>query len=508
MLPFARRLMLRTSLLSLLLATVGECAGAQLASIFTDHAVLQRERPVPIWGQSKPGEKVEVTFGSHSVTATANESGRWSATLPAMPASSEPRDLTASSPGRSVTKADVVVGDVWLAAGQSNMERSVQRIETPAEEIARATAPLIRHFNVRQVVAERPTDELGGEWVVCDPKTVGTFSAVGYFFAKEMTEALGVPVGIINASYGGTRIEAWCDPDLLASHDGFAGVRERWIKAAADYAGKAGAYGAALAKWQREAELAKARGIRFTVRQPGQPEGAPGHRQTPSGLYNGMIHPLVPYSLRGFLWYQGESNVDRPEEYAELFPALINSWRGKFGQGDLPFYFVQLANFKGLKPGQDWALFREVQSRALALPETGMAVTVDIGDPEDIHPKNKKDVGRRLSLIARKRLFGQAVTDQGPTLQEAKKEGQSIRLSFANADGLRSTGESVAGFELAGEDGIYHGAQAVLEDHAVVVSSDLVENPLVVRYGWHNTPTIALFNESGLPMTPFQHALP
>ncbi|MBC2592642.1 sialate O-acetylesterase [Ruficoccus amylovorans] len=501
-LPLLLRCCLATTILGQLIATA---YGVAFAPIFTDHAVLQRDKPISIWGTAKAGEKVRITFGSHTADTVADTDGRWKVELPAMAASSQPQNLAAKGDAASITLTDILVGDVWLASGQSNMGRTVRRIATPAEEVAKADIPLIRHFTVTGAVSDTPTSALGGQWVVCSPRTVGNFTAVGYFFAKDMVEALNVPVGIIHASWGGTRIDTWSSPASIESNPAYRGVTERWKSAAADYPKRKDAYETALKNWEAEAALAKKKGTPFTQRAPRQPEGAPLHFQTPGGLYNGMIHPLIPYGLSGFLWYQGESNALRPDEYAELFPALITDWRKQFQQGNLPFLFVQLASYKGITPSEDWALFREVQSRALSLPATGMAVIIDIGDPEDIHPLNKKDVGKRLALLAKNRIYGQACVDTGPTLQSAVRQGASVRLTFLHADGLHTTNETLREFEVAGKDGVYHAASATQEGDAIIVKSKAVPAPAFVRYAWRNTPVVTLFNAAGLPMVPFRH---
>ncbi|AHF91102.1 sialate O-acetylesterase [Opitutaceae bacterium TAV5] len=481
------------------------------APLFTDNAVLQREKPVPVWGKAAPGEKVTVTFAGQTVATTADASGRWSVTLAALPARHEGSDLVIRG-DNTLTLANVVVGEVWIASGQSNMAWNVKKTYDQALSIpASARLPLIRHIKIRRTVAEAPADTVaieGAAWQVAGPETTGGFTAVGYYFAKDIHEVTGVPVGIIGSNWSGSLIEGWIDSDSLHPSNGapFRAVHERWAKALADYPEAKARHAAAVAAWKQERDAAKAAGQPFAKRQPRGPRG-PGSSSTPSGLYNAMIHPLVPYALRGAIWYQGESNIGRHSEYRELFPAMIAGWRSKFGQGDFPFYWVQLANH-GSPAGIHWALLREAQTQTLALPATGQAVILDIGNSRNIHPGNKQDVGRRLARLALNRTYGVAMPDSGPVFAKVERADAGLRVSFTEtAGGLIAPLNELYGFELAGEDKVFKPAEARIEGDTVLVTSADVPVPVTVRYAWRDAPVAGLFNREGLPAVPFQRHL-
>jgi sialate O-acetylesterase len=491
-------------------------ADVSLAPLFADHAVLQRDKPIPIWGRADAGEPVTVAFHGHTVSTTANSDGRWIAYLDALPASAEPADLVVTGKNK-IAVHDVLVGEVWLCSGQSNMEFVVWnppgttfRVDNAEEEVAAANYPLIRHFKVKLKESDAPIDALDGSWAVCSPGTVSQFTAVGYFFARDIYEKLRVPVGLINSTWGGTPVEAWMSPFALDSDPAFALVRDRWKKGLAEYPQKKAAYDAALPLWQKDLAAAKAAGketeFRMLHPQLRQPHGQ-GDRWTPTGLFNGMINPLLPYALRGVLWYQGESNAPHATEYHALFAAMITAWRKHFGQGDLPFYFVQLANFSYLKnaSGTEWALIREGQAQALTLPQTAMATAIDLGDHDNIHPRNKQEVGRRLALIAETRLYGIPGDDSGPAFAGATREGRALRVSFTHAgNGLIAHENPVQSLELAGVDKVFHPAQGRIEGETLLVSAPDVKDPVAVRYAWSNDPEANLFNGAGLPATPFR----
>ena len=349
-------------------------AAVLLAPLFADHAVLQQGKPVPVWGRAEPGEKVIVTFGAQKVSALADASGDWIAYLDALSANTTGADLTA---GTAVIH-DVLVGEVWIASGQSNMEfvvddphGKIYHVDNAAEEVAAAKYPLIRHFKVKHQVATTPLATAEGDWQLCSPATVPEFSAVAYFYSRELFRRLKVAIGIINTSWGGTPIESWMSPMALA-----------------------------------QAPLP-------------HPHPSPGHPRanwTITGLYNGMVNPIVPYAIRGAIWYQGESNADLAGDYHPLFAELITAWRAHLGQGNLPFYWVQLANYLNPsdKTGTTYAELRAQQTETLSLPATGQAVTIDIGDPANIHPHNKQEVGRRLALIAKSQVYDIPTDFSGP----------------------------------------------------------------------------------------------
>ena len=479
-------------------------ADVSLASLFQDHAVLQRDKPVPVWGWADPGEAVTVTFAGQEAKTVADASGRWRVDLAPLAASAEPAELVVAGRNRVVV-SDVLVGEVWLCSGQSNMAWTVAASDRFAEEKPAARFPLIRHYKVPLRVADAPESRIKGEWQATSPDTVGNFTAVGYFFARELHRKLGVPIGLVNSSYGGTPVEAWMSPDSLASDPAFAVVGQRWAEALAKYPERAAAHQEATARWTAERDAAKAAGKPFDRRAPRPPQG-PGHPDTPSGLYHAMIHPLVPFALRGAIWYQGESNAGRASEYRALFSAMITQWRRAFGQGDFPFYWVQLANFKTDKPDSGaWPLLREAQTQTLALPETGQAVTIDIGNPDDIHPRNKQEVGRRLALIAMSQTYGQTMDYSGPVFVRADPEKGRLRLVFAHAvTGLIAREKPLSSFEVAGADGVYRPATADIDGDTVVVRAADVPAPVSVRYAWSNSPDANLFNGAGLPAVPFR----
>jgi sialate O-acetylesterase len=474
-------------------------ADVEFSALFADHAVLQRDKPVPVWGRADPGEHVTVTFHDQTVGAIADPAGRWTVVLAAMPASAEGSDLVATGRNR-VSARDILVGEVWLCSGQSNMEfwvggpkadpRIVFQVENVEAEVAAARYPLIRHFKVPRRVSAVPLAALagaegggageggrggggtgGGAWEPCSPATVPRFTAVGYFFARALFEKIGVPIGLINSTYGGTPIEAWMSTAALDSDPAFAVVLARW---------------------------------------PGKGPGDSSRRNDPArpgGLFNGMIAPLVPYALRGFLWYQGETNASRAGEYRALFAAMITAWRAHFGQGDLPFYFVQLANFNaGGTPGRNsWAYLREAQAGVLALPQTAMAVTIDLGDPRNIHPRNKQEVGRRLALIAQANLYGLSGDVSGPQFAGLEPAGTALRVRFTYAEtGLITRDRPVQSLEIAGADRVFHPASGRIEGETLVVSSSAVPHPVAVRYAWADAPVANLYNGAGLPAAPFR----
>ncbi len=491
----------RTLLVLLLTAPAALFAAVTPAPLFQDNAVLQRDKPVPVWGTANAGEKITVTFAGQTKSATAAEDGRWSVTLDPLPASAEPATLTLAGEN-TLTLANILVGEVWIASGQSNMEWSMNNTHDRTIDVAGSTNPLIREIKITKQVADSPATTASGSWRAASPETTGNFSAVAHYFARDIHALVGVPVGIINSSWGGTRAEAWTDADTLAA-DPFAYIGEAWQKTLAEYPEKKAQYDVHRAAWVQERDAAKAAAQPFTKRAPNAPWGS-GHPATPAGLYNAMIHPLAPYAIRGAIWYQGEANAGQPARYADIFPAMITGWRSRFGQGDFPFYWVQLANFQS-PTATNWAFLREAQTKTLALPATGQAVIIDIGDVSDIHPRNKKDVGRRLARLALARDYGVKVIDSGPVFKKAERDGAAFRVTFEPHGGLRAPLNELGGFELAGEDKTFHPASAVIYDNnTVLVSTPQVPEPVAVRYAWRNAPLAGLFNHEGLPAVPFR----
>jgi len=475
------------------------------AVLFQDNAILQHGKPVPVWGTADPNEKITVDFAGQSVTTTANADGKWILELKPMEPSSVGRNLTIEGSSQLVLE-DVLVGEVWIASGQSNMVWTINNSRDRDIEVLTANWPHIRELQIQRTVSDTPalTVENSG-WRSASPETLGAFSAVAYFFARDLHQALDIPVGIINSSWGGTRVEAWLNPLTSEAETGpaFATMHERWSQTLAEYPEALEKHKIALAEWEAKKTAAEAANEPFNARRPREPWG-PGHQATPSGLYNAMIHPLIPYSFRGAIWYQGESNTGRADEYRELFTGLITGWREAFDQGDFPFYWVQLANFRSLTD-TSWAFLREAQTQTLDLPETGQAIIIDIGDVTDIHPRNKQDVGRRLARLAFNRTYGIDMPDSGPVFEKAEREGNGFRVHFSHTNrGLKFPSGTLSGFELAGEDQVFHFAEATIDGTTVIVTSEMVPEPVAVRYAWRNAPKAGLFNGVDLPAAPFR----
>jgi len=501
---------MRNTLLCLALLCLGAHAHAAVvpAPLFTNNAVLQRDKPVPVWGTADAGEKVTVTFAGQSLETTADAAGKWRVDLAALPANATPAELVIKGTN-TITLVNILVGEVWIASGQSNMEWTVNATYDKAIDVpASANYPQIRHIKIKKTVSDTPASTVVVEkdtWQVAGPDTTGGFSAVGYYFALDVYRLLNVPVGIIGTNWGGTQIEPWISPATLAANPAFAVVGERWAKGVAEYPGRVKQYETDLAAWTAERDAAKTAGTPFAKKAPGKPGDPALSPQKPSALNNAMIHPLIPYALRGALWYQGESNAGRANEYSALLAALITDWRAQFAQGDFPFYWVQLANYQA-SPANEWPFLREAQTKTLSVPNTGQAVIVDIGDVRDIHPRNKKDVGRRLARLALARDYGfKTIIDSGPVFAKAEREGAGYRVSFApSTSGLIAPLNELVGFELAGEDKVFKPATAVIEKDTVLVTSAEVTAPVAVRYAWRNAAQAGLFNKEGLPAVPFR----
>jgi len=478
-----------------------------LSPLFGDRAVLQRDKPVPVWGTAAPGDDIAVSFRGQVERTKADADGRWLVRLKPLAANSEPSDLVVAG-RRKIAARDVVVGDVWLASGQSNMEFPVKRARAAEREIALALYPMVRHLKVERAVATAPAEDFRSNgWQAASPATVGEFSAVGFFFAREIHNRVGVPVGIIDSTWGGTAVESWMNDKARRSTSIADKLESRWQTAMADWPPERVArYPQDMAVWQRAEDLAKAEGTLNPLPWP-QPPAAADSPALPGGLFNAMIAPLQPCGLRGALWYQGESNTERPWEYAELFESMIRSWREGWEEVELPFYFAQIANYdeRNDRTGRGWAWLREAQQRVLALPATGMAVTIDVGQAEDIHPVNKQDVGHRLALVAEAGTYGLHVASQGPVLSGAAREGAGIRVRFIGAGPrLAAQGKNVHALEIAGEDRAFHEASGAIDADTLLVSSPVVPDPVAVRYAWTNAPSANLYGYSGLPAAPFR----
>ena len=463
----------------------------KLPSLISDHMVLQQGVPVRIWGTADAGEAVRVDFQGQSVTAKARDNGKWEAWLRPLSAAG-PLEMTVNA----TTIHDVLVGEVWVGSGQSNMEFVLANANNHDEEIARASYPLIHLFHVKKIVAEQPADEVTGSWEVCSPQSVPRFSAVEYFFGRHLHQALHVPMGLIESDWGGTPAEAWTSHPALEADPALKFALDNWERVLANYP-------AAKQRYDQQVEKAKADG----TRPPNPPQG-PGHPNTPAGLFNGMIAPLVPYAIRGVIWYQGEANANEANayRYRRLFADMIQDWRNRWAEGDFPFLFVQLANFKS---NQWWPVLRESQTETLRLQNTGMALAIDVGESNDIHPKNKQDVGKRLALAALHVAYGQGGEYSGPMFSEAVPEGGRMRVYFTHAAGMQAKGSAeISGFTIAGADGTFVPAEARIDGETLLVSSAQVADPVAVRYAWADDPICNLVNSAGLPAVPFRSDQP
>lgn len=509
---------LRLWTFTLLSGIVAASLGAEIiiSPYFGSNGVLQREKPVPIWGSAIPGEAVTLEFADQQVTATADERGHWVVTLIPMPVSAEGRPLTirGSQSETPVELSNIVVGDVWFCSGQSNMAWTVQNSDDFEAELAAADYPLIRYFRVEDHSAAEPQQSIGGtNWRVTTPGTnfagdnptiTRVHSAVAYFFARDVFNETGIPIGLITAARGGTPIESWMSVESMQASPWWNDIESIWQARLDRYPQDVARFEKQLAEWQEAATAAEANGSE-PPRQPRTPEVIPGGRFMPGGLYNGMVHPFFPMAIRGILWYQGESNAGRHQAYADLFPTMIRDWRQSFQQGNLPFYFVQLANFIPRdRTGQSWAFLREAQLAALALPNTGVAIAVDVGDPTNVHPGNKQAVGNRLARLALAHLEGRDMPWSGPVVESIKFSPTSATVTFSHADRLIIENETPETFILAGEDRIFHPATARIDGHTIIVSSPHVDNPVAIRYNWDNNPQGHLYNRAGLPASPFR----
>lgn len=645
--------------LGMMLGTTDARAEVRVPALVGDNMVVQQGVRVRVWGTASPGERVTVLMAGSGAEATAGADGRWQARIGPF-AAGGPHTMTIAG-SNTITVRNVLVGEVWVASGQSNMEWPLRQTDGADEEAARANVPEIRMFTVARAASAEPLDDVNGQWVVASPESVPHFSAVAYYFARELHRELKVPVGIVHSSWGGTPAEAWtsrgalgANPELARFVEAFdsakanlaaaqreyevaraawerkhrlqdlgnRGFEQGWagpsagdgweamklpqlwesaglgldgavwfrreVDVPAGWAGKdltlslgaiddfdvtyvngtqVGATGAetpgswtrprvytvpgALVKsgrnviavrvfdnfggggfggqpvdmwlgpkdasasdrrdlsgeWAYKVELRVDPRIADSATEPVAPPG-PDNPNSPTVLYNAMIAPLTPYAIRGAIWYQGESNVGRARQYRTLFPAMIADWRRAWGLGDLPFYFVQLANYLPRREAPSdsaWAELREAQLATLTTPNTGMAVAIDIGEAGDIHPRNKRDVGRRLALWALAKTYGKKIEFSGPLFQSMTVEGSRVRLRFSNAVGLRPAGGGeLAGFAIASKDRRFVWARAKIDGDSVVVWSDEVTSPVAVRYAWADNPAATLVNGAGLPASPFR----
>lgn len=490
---------------ALLLACSTSRSEVTLPSVPADHMVLQRDRPVHLWGMADPGERVRVSFRGHMGDATADSLGRWSLYLPPGDAGG-PFPLSIQGKNR-IDFADILVGDLWLASGQSNMEFPMVNnppwtdgVQNAKAEIASANYPKLRLFQVKVNSSGFPLDDLVAKqtWVACTPGSVAGFSAVAYFFGRELLQKEQVPIGLIGSDVGGTPAEAWTSLDALTTDPSLMPVFSARAHMMDD---------ASLVLLQQKTEAAEIAKAKTAGKKPVESHWRPDPTTwAPGALFNAMIAPLTPLPLRGVIWYQGESNTDqeRAPIYAHLFKTMIEDWRAHWSQGDFPFLFVQIANFKS---ADDWPTVREAQLQTLAVAHTGMAVTIDIGEAAKIHPTDKQDVGHRLALWARSDSYHEQIEDSGPLFRQAVPDGAQMLAWFDHAgSGLVAKGGALRGFEVAGADHRFVPATATIEGDSVRVASSKVPSPVYLRYGWAAVPDCNLYNGEGLPASPFTSA--
>ncbi|MBI5687903.1 MAG: sialate O-acetylesterase [Verrucomicrobia bacterium] len=529
-------LTLAISLLAAALLAPRAAANVTLPAIFSDHMVLQADASVPVWGWAEPGEKVTVTFAGQTKNCTTGADGKWMVRLSPMRVSAEPRDLIVSGNPKSKIQnlkfTDILVGEVWLCSGQSNMAMTVNRAKDFEQEKAAANLPKIRHFRESSGAAPAPQEKCTGKWDLCSPDTLAGFSATAYFFGREVHRKLGVPVGLINSSVGGTPVEAWTSWTAQKDFAELKPLFESWEKKQAtwDPEKAKASYEKHLAAWKESVKKAKAADTKAKrpPRAPVEPRLDPWK---PGNLFNGKIAPLVPYAIRGAIWYQGESNAGQGQLYHLQLSAMVKDWRARWGS-DFPFAWVQLPNFHAAQkePVEDtgWVLVREGMLKTLALPNTGMAITTDIGEAGDIHPVNKQDVGKRLAMWALADVYKQkGVASSGPIACGHKISGDEVTIIFKHADGglVVKIGESlvtpradspsvwpeglggfgtIRGFAVAGADKKWHRAAAKIVGDTVVVKSPEVKQPVAVRYAWADNPDCNLYNRAGIPASPFR----
>jgi sialate O-acetylesterase len=535
-------------------------ADVKLPAIFGDHMVLQEGKTLPVWGAAEPNEAVTVTIGAASGKATADASGKWRVDLPALTATSTPVTVTVAGKN-TITLNDVLVGDVWVCSGQSNMEYGIAHDGHDTAMLAAATNPQIRLFVVPHdlemvpqpdIGSPKPGNDLEGHWQLCSGDTLtgkwggfGGFSAVGYYFARDLQAATGKPLGMIQTAVGGTAAQLWTSidalqktPELQHYMDAYNKALPGFAAAKASYPQRLAEYQAAKAAWEAKGgkefedamqkwnvDNAKAMAAHQApppkpVAPPGQPfaPGDPTGYRTPSVLYNGMVAPLIPFLIKGVVWYQGESNADHAAEYKTLFPTMITDWRAKWGEGDFPFIFVQLATYQP-PPGQEYDFLRDAQTKTLSLPNTGMATAIDVGEPKNIHPGDKVDVGKRLALVARHVAYGENIVFDGPVYDSMKIDGSAVTIHFTQVGGGLIIGkppggpaaalpvaDHLTGFAIAGEDQKFVPAEAKIDGENVIVSSAQVPTPVAVRYDFASAPDPLgnLYNKEGLPAFPFR----
>jgi len=476
-------------------------AELKLPAIIGDHMVLQRDQENPIWGWTEAGSDVSVTVAGQTIASKADGQGKWTVKLPAMAASAEPTTITIKAGAEERTLSDILVGEVWVCSGQSNMGFTVDASYDADLEKATANFPNIRLISVPNVGTQELQNDFVGQWDACTPDTVGAFSGVGYFFGRQLHQTLNVPIGLIDNAWGGSAAEAWVSRGVMDTDPRFANVAEQWKNTDATYD-----HEKAVAAWQASADKAKAEGEPV----PRAPNNLLTGNQRPGNLWAGVLNPIIGYGIRGAIWYQGESNAARAYQYDDLFALMISEWRKAWGQGDFSFYWVQLADYMAEvdQPGDSaWAELREAQTATLALPKTGQAVIYDVGEGRDIHPRDKQTVGKRLARIALAQDYGMAIAYQSPRFASMEVAGNKATLTFTDVGtGLYAFDvQEAVGFAVAGDDKVWHKAVGkVVGKDKVEVTCGAVAAPVAVRYAWANNPIANVESKDGLPLVPFR----
>ncbi|HAI14554.1 MAG TPA: sialate O-acetylesterase [Phycisphaerales bacterium] len=490
----------------------------ELPKIFATNMVIQRDLPIQVWGTAQKGSKVDVQFAGQTASTQTDTNGKWKLALNAQPANTSPQKMTVTGDGKTITYDNVVIGDVWICSGQSNMAWTVSRSNNADAEIKSATDSLIRLCRVANTVAAEPQDNANINWNPSSPKNTGGFSAVGYFFGRYLRGELNIPIGLIHTNWGGTPAEAWTSTPILQNTPGLeqiipnAEANEKkypqhvqaWEKKMADYNAK-------LEAWKTKNPDTPVK--QYKVRKPRAPRKPGKNPKYPSSLFNGMINPIIPFGIKGAIWYQGEANSGKPDQYRILLPAMIKDWRDRWGQGDFPFGVVQLANFRGVKtqPGNSgWTNLQYSQfAVSQTFPNTGLAVINDIGEAKDIHPKNKQDVGKRLALWAMHDVYKTLKSNWSPPVYDSHKiDGNKVILTFKNVDGKLTTrnDKPLGEFSICGSDKKWVWAKATITgSNTIEVHADEIAQPLAVRYAWQDNPEAAnLTDASGLPTSCFK----
>ncbi|HEY4050448.1 MAG TPA: sialate O-acetylesterase [Acidobacteriaceae bacterium] len=488
------------SLFSCFLCALTAWSEVSLPKMLSDHVVLQRDQPIHLWGSAAPGEQVTIALHDQKQSTTTTALGQWSVFL--MPEhAGGPYQLIVQGTN-TITLSDVLIGDVWFASGQSNMEMPLSGfpnaavVKDSAEEIAHANQPEIRLLHIPRKSSDYPLSEQDASWTACTPETAADFSAVGYFFGREIQQREHVPIGLIDSTWGGTPAEAWISLDALASDASLMPV----FRVRAQRMENQASVSALVAQEKLEDAAAK----QANLPRPKHPYRPAPESWAPSGLFNGMVAPEIGFAIKGVIWYQGESNsgAGLASMYSKVFPALISNWRTKWGEGNFPFLFVQISSFHS--PNETWGIVRDAQRRTLDLVNTGMAVTLDVGNAENVHPADKQTVGHRLALAARALVYGEPTEYSGPLFRQVTAEGNNLRVWFEHTtDGLSAKGGPLTGFEMAGADHHFEAATARIEGTTVLVTAPDVKLPVFVRYAWANVPEANLYNGAGLPASTF-----